>query len=199
VENMELEAIKKMEKEHYDKCLSAKYYHSNKAKQAGKQIEALKKQYLQDNPNDYLTLGATVFQQQWNSVDEICQEDKNIYMLVGNGKCLEDKGLYHEAIPVYEEANKRFFKLHGDELKKIEEEIHHKLSEQVPEKRLRICKNKLFKQECQKLEKQAKELEKTNPIEAIKVYEQLNQLKPGLKKYNKRIQICENKLKKINK
>ena len=43
------------------------------------------------------------------------------------------------------------------------------------------------------MEKEAKELEQTKPSEAIILYEQLNELKPGLKKYNKRIEICKRK------
>lgn len=43
-------------------------------------------------------------------------------------------------------------------------------------------------------EAEAKELELTDPSEAIKKYEELNILNPGLKKYNKRIEICKKKL-----
>ena len=67
------------------------------------------------------------------------------------------------------------------------EKIAEELGEQVTEKRLRITKNKLIRREIKKMEKEAKELEQTNPSEAIILYEQLNELKPGLKKYNKRI------------
>ena len=43
-------------------------------------------------------------------------------------------------------------------------------------------------------EEEAKELEKTNPQEAIKKYEYLNEIRPGLKKYSKRIEIIERTL-----
>ena len=46
------------------------------------------------------------------------------------------------------------------------------------------------------MELEAKELEKTDPLEAIKKYQELNELNSGLKKYNKRIEIIERKLKK---
>ena len=45
-------------------------------------------------------------------------------------------------------------------------------------------------------EAEAKELEKTNPGEAIKKYRESNIKNPNLKKYNKRIEILERKLDK---
>ena len=45
-------------------------------------------------------------------------------------------------------------------------------------------------------EAEAKELEKTNPAEAIKKYQELNIKNPNLKKYDKRIEILERKLNK---
>ena len=57
-------------------------------------------------------------------------------------------------------------------------------------RRIRVCSKPLIRE----LELEAKSLEKSNPREAIKIYKELNRLKPELKKYNKRIEICKKKL-----
>ena len=57
--------------------------------------------------------------------------------------------------------------------------------------RISVCEKALLKEKASKLELEAKELEKSDPAEAIEVYQELNVLKPGLKKYDKRIEICK--------
>lgn len=190
----ELSIILKLSEEFEAKLTSSSYYHSEQCRKDGQYLQELQKQYLENNPLDYLMKGVNLFQMQWHYVDEATPEDKAIYTLTGNAKTLEDKGLYEEAIELYHRANTLFFKEHGAELEEILEQTGaEELGEQVTEKRLRITKNKLIRREIKKMEKEAKELEQTNPSEAIILYEKLNELKPRLKKYNKRIEICKRK------
>ena len=65
--------------------------------------------------------------------------------------------------------------------------------------RIDSCNMSINRIKIKELEPKAKQLEETNPKEAIKIYEELNILKPGLKKYNKRIKACKNNFKKITK
>ena len=50
------------------------------------------------------------------------------------------------------------------------------------------------KQKIKDLETKAKELEKTDPKQAIEIYNELNLLNPNLKKYDKRIEILNKKI-----
>lgn len=197
----EFEYIKQLETEHYHRIATEgeTYYHSDEAKINGKRLYRLRKEYIKKHPTNYLLISAELFQTSFSSIEKLEEDDKQIYLLLGEGKYNEDRESYEKAIGLYEQANTLFFKKYGAEIKECEEFNHAKCGEQLTEKRLRICKNKLFKKETKVLEEQAKELENSNPEEAIEVYNELNELKPGLKKYNKRIQVCQNKLKKINK
>ena len=52
----------------------------------------------------------------------------------------------------------------------------------------------IFREKTKEMEKEAKSLEETDPEAAIRLYEELNRLRPGLKKYDKRIKVCKSKL-----
>ena len=194
----ELEYILKIEKEHHTRLQKEgrQYYFSEEAKIKGKLVYQSKKHYIKKYANFEL-IGANLFQTYFYTIDKLPIENRQIYRLLGEGKYNEDKKLYEKAILLYEQAITLFFKVHGSTIKEIEKTNHIITSEQIPEKRLRICKNKLFKRQIKLLEVEARELETTNPNKAIDVYNKLNRLKPGLKKYNERIKICQNKIKKV--
>lgn len=196
IKNNKLDHIKKIEKNHNDKILKygEQYYFSDEAKINGKKVYQSKKEYIKNNPTDFETIGADLFSTFLHMVDDESNEDKQIYRLMGEGKYNEDNENYERAILLYEQANNLFFKVHGNELKELERINGCKCGEQITEQRLRICKNKLNRQNAKLLEIEAKELENTDPERAIELYQELNRLKPGLKKYNKRIKICKNKL-----
>ena len=157
-------------------------------------IKRLKEEYLEENPQDYEIIGADLMQTFWFATDTATPEDKQIYKVVGEARYHELNNNYKEALRLYEIGNNLFFKAHGAELKEIEREAGKKLAPQVTEQRIEVCKTMIFREKTKKMEKEAKSLEETDPEAAIRLYEELNRLRPGLKKYDKRIKVCKNKL-----
>lgn len=187
-----------LEKENYNKLRKGgeTYYWSDECKVLSKKVYELQKQYIQDHPETYEIVGIHMFKSYWWSMEDATPEDREVYRLLGEGRYYEDKDEIEQAITIYEKAKKLFFELHGEELKEIEKETGKKLSDQVPEQRLKVCENKLFRKKTKQMGEEAKSLEQDYPQKAIEIYEELNRLRPGLKKYNNRIRVCENKLKK---
>ena len=148
VDKESLEYLKKIEKQHNDRLYSegADYYFSEEAKKTGKEVYNQTREYLKNNPEDFLLVGAHLFNRGFNLEDE-SNKDKEIYILTGKGKYFEDLGEYEEAIKYYAEADKLFHKVHYWELKELEDDLPpgEEIGEQVTEKRLRICKKKLNK------------------------------------------------------
>ncbi len=123
--------------------------------------------------------------------------DLEVYRLTGKAKFLEEKGNYKEAKELYTKADEIYCPLHKDEMNELIKKfgkrdylLHAKLKT-----RIRSCNTKMNRDKIKELEPKAKQLEKTNPKEAIKLYEELNILNPGLKKYNNRIKVCKNNFK----
>lgn len=194
----ELNQIKKLERT-YDKNLSSggeQYYNSEEAHRLGKKIYNDKKEYIKNNPKDFQTRGAQLYGYSLSAINDQSNIDKEIFSLVGEGQYYEKEVKnYEKALEYYSKANVLFFNAHGKELKEIEKDVGHKLAPQLTERRIEICKDKIFREKCKKLEKEAKDLEEVNPEKAIEIYKELNILRPGLKKFNKRITVCQNKLK----
>lgn len=193
-----LSYIKTLEEDHDNKLYSMgeSYYFSEEAKILGRKINELKKEYINEFPQDYLTVGANIHQVLWCYVNGMPVGEQEILKLTGEGKYYESRGEYEKAINFYNQANDLTMQVCGDEIQEL-------ITENGPgdylytakiNQRIRVCKKVLLKDKTTRLESEAKSLEKTNPSEAIKIYEELNRLKPGLKKYNKRIDICKKKL-----
>ena len=193
-----LSYILKIEKEHDDKMYSQgkPYYFSEEAKITGKKVSGLKKDYVKSFPEDFLTTGADLFQILWYYVPGHPDSEKEIFTLTGKGKYYEDLGEYEKAIECYQEADDLTMTVCGDEIQELIDECGpgDYLYTRKIRQRIRVCEKRLLKEKTDKLELEAKSLEKTNPVGAIELYQELNRLKPGLKKYNKRIEICKKKL-----
>ena len=148
VDKNSLKYLKQLEKQHNDRLYSegVDYYFSDEAKMNGKELYQRSKEYLKDNPKDFLHVGAHLFSRGFN-LEEESEKDKEIYILMGKGKYYEDLKDYEEAVKYYSEANRLFHEVHYFELKELEEDLPpgEKIGEQVTEKRLRICRKKLLK------------------------------------------------------
>lgn len=190
-----LDYIKTLEKDHENKLYSQgeSYYFSEEAKILGRKINELKKEYIKEFPQDFLTVGANIHHGYDNGMPSGEQE---ILKLTGEGKYYEDLGEYEKAINYYQDAYDLTMQVCGDEIQELIDENGpgEYLYTAKINQRIRVCKKAILKDKTTKLESEAKSLEKTNPSEAIKIYEELNRLKPGLKKYDKRIDICKKKL-----
>ena len=185
-----------MEKLHNTKSYNAEYYHSPQAKKIGKEINDLKKEYIKNNPKDYLIVGVNFHQMLWSSLPQIPKNEQEIFILTGKGLEQEHNQNYTEAIQFYEQAitlNNQVCKEDIEEMIKLNGPGDYIYAPKLKQ-RVRVCDRKILSDKCKKLEKEAKDLEKVNPSEAIMIYDELNRLKPGLKKYDKRIEICKKKL-----
>lgn len=187
-----LDKLKKREDDQYTKMQNPDYYFSEESKIKGKQLYHDKKEYVKNNPQDYEIVAAQMFKVLWDYVDGLPSEERKIFTLTGKGKYFEDRGEYEKAIDYYQQADDLTMKVCRKDIQELirDHGPGDYLYCAVIRRRIRVCSKPLIK----KLESEAKTLEKTNPSEAIKVYEELNRLKPGLKKYNKRIDICKKKI-----
>lgn len=147
----------------------------------------------------YIFKGLEVFQLIEDMAYMSSPEDLEVYRLTGMAKELEEQGNYKEAIELYTKADEIYYPLHKDEMEELSKEygegdylLHARLKN-----RIHYCNTSINLIRIKELETKAKQLEETNPKEAIKIYEELNILKPGLKKYNKRIKACKINFKKI--
>ena len=197
-QNNNLDNIKKVEEEHNSKLLrqGEKYYFSEEAKTTGKQLYHDQKEYVKNNPQDYEMVAAQMFQTLWNYVEELPAPERKIFTLTGKGKYYEDQEEYEKAIEYYQQADDLTMDVCQEDIAELEKD--HGPGDYLYcakiRQRIRVCERHLLKEQTDNLEKEAKELEKTNPQQAIEIYNELNRLKPGLKKYNKRIEICKKKL-----
>ena len=101
----ELQEIKTREKQHDDKMWAGgDYPKSDEAKLTGKMIYRDKKEYVMNHPTDYLIVGAHYHKHLWFAIDELPEDEQEIFILTGKGLCLEDNGKYSEAIKYYQRA-----------------------------------------------------------------------------------------------
>ncbi len=186
-----LDQLKKREDDQYTKMRSSDYFFSEESKIKGKQIYQDKKEYVKNNPKDYDIVAAQIFQVLWNRVDKLPSEERKIFTLTGKGKYYECLGEYEEAISYYQQADDLTMEVCKEDIEELVK--NHGPGDYLYcakiRQRIRVCQKPLIKD----MELEAKELEKNNPSEAIKIYQELNRLKPGLKKYDKRIEICKRK------
>ena len=187
-----LDELKKREDDQYTKMQNEEYYFSEESKIKGKQLYHDKKEYVKNNPRDYEIVAAQMFQVLWDYVDELPSEERKIFTLTGKGKYYEDRGEYEKAIGYYQQADDLTMEVCKDDIAELVKDYGpgDYLYCAKLRQRIRVCQKPLIKN----LEVEAKSLEKSNPGEAIKIYQELNRLKPGLKKYNKRIEICKKKI-----
>lgn len=192
----QLEKLKEKELDHHEKSYNRNYYFSEEASIVGKQIYQEKKEYVKNHPENYEIVAAQMFQVIWDYVETLPSEERKIFYLTGEGKYYEDQEEYEKAIEYYQQADDLTMKVCRNDIQQL-------INENGPgdylycakiRQRIRVCERHLLKEQTDNLEKEAKELEKTNPQQAIEIYNELNRLKPGLKKYNKRIEICKKKL-----
>ena len=166
------------------------YYGSEISRIEFRELNSRKRQYLDNNPKDFLIRGLNIFPVLWCSLEEATPETKEMYTIMGEGFYYEkDLEQYNKAIEFYKKANALTWKYEGDRLRELIEEHGEGdyLDTARQMERIRTCENKIFRLKVKKLEAEAKELEETDPTGAIKKYEELNEFNPGLKKYNKRI------------
>ena len=177
------------------KQLEEQYMKGKLSKTKKKQLDKYWKQYLKENPADFETRGLLSYNQ-WFWLDTPpSQKERKLLKLLGEAEYNEEKNNLEKAVQLYDQANIVYFQLYGDELHQIELETGRKLAPQLTEQKLKRCEGLLFRKEIKELEEKAKSLEKSNPKEAINLYIKLNEKKPGMKKYNKRIEIINRKLK----
>ncbi|MBQ9024805.1 MAG: hypothetical protein IJ104_00850 [Methanobrevibacter sp.] len=178
------------------KQLEEQYMEGKLSKNQKRKLDNQWKQYLKENPTDYETIGLLEYNQ-WFWLDTPPSiNERKLLKLIGEAKYNEDHNNFKKAVTLYDQANKLYFQLYSDELHQIELETGRKLAPQFTEQKLKRCKEFLFRQGTKELEEKAKSLEKTNPEKAIQIYGELNKRRPGMKKYDKRIEIIEKKLKK---
>lgn len=194
--NNELKELVDREEEQFTKMANEEYYFSEESKIKGKQVYEDKKQYLIHHPDDFDRKGASIFGILWSAIDDIPKDERKIFTLTGKGKYIEEQGDYEEAIKVYQEADALTLKVCAKDIQELTKQYGEKdwLYCAKIRQRIRVCENNILRDKTKKLEEKAKKLEKTNPSGAIEIYNQLNELKPGLKKYNKRIEICEKRI-----
>lgn len=187
-----LDQLKKREEVQYTKMQNKDYYFSEESGVKGRQLYQDKKEYVKNNPQDYEIVAAQMFQVLWDYVDELPDDERMIFTLTGKGKYYEDLGEYEKAIEYYQEADDLTMEVCRKDIQELVRD--HGPGDYLYcatiRRRIRVCSKPLIKE----MELEAKSLEKSNPREAIKIYKELNRLKPGLKKYNKRIEICKKKL-----
>lgn len=187
-----LDQLKKRENTQYQKMQNKEYYFSEESKSKSKQLYHDKKEYVKNNPEDYKIVAAQLFQVLWDYVDELPSEEREIFTLTGKGKYYEDRGEFEKAIDYYQKADDLTMKVCRNDIQELIRD--HGPGDYLYcakiRQRIRVCQKPLIKE----MEIEAKELEKSNPLKAIEMYGELNRLKPGLKKYDKRIEICKRKL-----
>lgn len=182
-DNAELYKIIKQEEKFYIKHNIIKgYYQSEEYKADKETLTTAKKEYLENNPKDFLLMGTKIYSRRWSELYRQSKEELELLANCGGGRYLEDQERYEDAIFVYERANK------------IAKELYPNKEETLVDKRIKVCENKINKQQIKQLEAKAKELEKTEPAKAIELYDKLNVLNPNLKKYDKRIEILSKKV-----
>lgn len=192
-----LEDLKQREETLHNKMWNSKeYYLSEEGQIKGKQIYNEKKEYVKNNPKDFEIVGAQIHQIIWKAAEELPAGEREILKLTGEGKYYEDLGNYEKAIEIYQQADDLTMTVCANDIKEL-------IAEHGPgdylytariRQRVRVCEKAILKDKVKKLESEAKDLEKTNPEKAIEVYNELNVLKPGLKKYDKRIEVCKKRL-----
>lgn len=193
----DFENLKEKERALFNKLWDKDYYGSEESKIEFKEFNAEKKEYLKNNPTDFLYRGVDLFKLTWEYIDIISDDERKIIALTGKGLYYEnDLNQLEEAIEIYREAEELTLVVKKEEIEQLTKEHGERdwLYTGKLRQRISSCENQIFRNEIKKIEAEAKALEKTDPQEAIKKYEYLNEIRPNLKKYNKRIEIINRTL-----
>ena len=189
--NNDLENLKEKQRTQQNKLWDKEYYGSEESKIKANEIKELKNEYLKNNPNDFLTRGVDLYKITWSAIDRMPDDERKIIELTGKGLYYEnDLNQYEEAIKIYKEADELTLIVKKDEIAQLTEEFGEKDYLYCGElrNRVKMCEIKNHRSKIKDLEIKAKELEKTDPTQAIELYNKLNILNPNLKKYDKRIE-----------
>lgn len=187
----ELDHLKDKQANYYNRLSGEEgYYGSEESKMDIKKINKELEDYLERNPKDYVTRGINHYTMLWEYSDLVPAEEVEIFRLTGEGLYYEENLKdYPKAIETYQKGVNLTLEFMKDEIEKLVEEHGEGdyLYTAKLKNRIRVCEHKLEREGIKKLEAEAKELEETNPMEAIKKYGELNRINPNLKKYDKRI------------
>lgn len=193
----EFENLKEKEKNLQNKLWDKDYYGSEESKKEFKEFNQEKRDYMQNNPKDFLIKGVELFQLTWDYIDRLSDDEIKIIELSGEGLYYEnDLNQYEKAIETYKEADELTMVVLKDEIEQLTKEHgegNYLFTGKIRQ-RISICENKIKRRQIKQLEVEAKEMEKTNPKEAIEMYNKLNVLNPNKKKYDKRIEILNKKI-----
>lgn len=187
----ELDLLKEKQANYYGRLSREKgYYGSEESKIDVKQLNKELEEYLKNNPKDYVTRGINLYNMLWEHSDLVPVEEREIFRLTGEGLYYEeDLKDYPKAIEIYQKGVNLTLEVMKDEIEDLirEHGENDYLYTAKLKNRIRICEYTMERTKIKKLEAEAKELEESNPIEAINKYGELNKVNPGLKKYNKAI------------
>ena len=192
----ELDELKIKQSEQFKKMQNEDYYFSEESKTNAHEINKEKDEYLKNNPEDFVTRGVNLYNMLWEYSDRVPPEEVKIFELTGKGLYYEDQEEYEKAIEYYQEADDLTMDFLKDEIEELIKENGEGdyLYTAKLRQRIEVCEHRIFRKIYKIMEVQAKELEKTDIQGAINKYKLLNILNPGLKKYDKRIEILERKL-----
>lgn len=202
-EQTEREKLINKEKVLNDKLWNKNYYGSEESKAEFKELKEEKEEYFKNNPKDFIYRAVEFYKLNWSYLEAKPNKERDkILELVGMGLYYEELGEYDKAIEMYNQSiniNEETFKNEITDLKNEHGDGNYLYSGKAME-RIEVCKGYIERNKIKELEAEAKELEETNPKEAIKKYENLNKVNPGLKKYDKAIfKIYEAEAKELEK
>ena len=193
----DFETLKEKERNLQNKLWDKDYYGSEESKKDFEEFNKEKSDYMKSNPKDFVMKGVDLFQLTWDYIDRLSSDEIKIIELAGQGLYYENElNQYEKAIETYNEADKLTMVVLKDEIEQLTKEHgegNYLFTGKIRQ-RISICENKIKRQQIKQLEAEAKEMEKTNPKEAIELYNKLNVLNPNLKKYDKRIEILNKKI-----
>lgn len=141
----ELSQLQQREQIHNRDSYDPNYYYSEEVKVTGKKLYEDQKNYLKNNTDDYLTVGASLHKCLWSEVNNLPASEQKILSLTGEGKYYEGLGEYTTAIEKYQEAEKLTMSVCGDEIRQMIEEYGEGdyLYLAPIRRRIRVCKRKL--------------------------------------------------------
>lgn len=187
----ELDKLKNIEIDlHYKMGAVDGYYGSDISRVEFRKLKAYQRDYVKRNPTDHQSRASLIYHKLWRQIDLLPKEEKEIIIQTGKGLYYEDYlEEYEKAIEEYQKAYDLCWIYFKEDLEELIEEMGEGdyLWTATIVGRINACKHRIFRAKVVKLEAEAKEMESIDPKQAIIKYEELNELNPNLKKYNKRI------------
>ena len=166
------------------------YYGSDISREEFREFNNDVATYLENNPQDFITRGAKYNGALLGYPLTAPKDEVKIFGLFGKGLYYEtDLKQYDEAIAIYNEADKLNMEFNKNTIRELVRDYGERdyLYSAKAKERINICNNKKKRAKIKELEAEAEELAKTNPAEAIEMYNYLNELNPDVQKYNKAI------------